>query len=102
MIATLVMKLTVLTVYDCDGKKLWQVGDSSKGASAGADIPAQAYDIDLDPSNGTEIAVGGSDVTVYHQDGKLMWRNDKPVEPQNITIGNFLPDQPGPEIGGAG
>lgn len=29
-----------------------------------------------------------------------MWRNDKPVEPQNITIGNFLPDQPGPEIGG--
>lgn len=222
-------EVNCLTVYDCDGKKLWQVGDPSKGASAGADIPAQVYDIDQDgfnevlacmngkvrifngkdgkeessfsyphqnahdciiianltgkakpqdiilkdrydqiwamdrtgkqlwtykgntghfpwpfdfdndgreevfcgfdyltpdgkkqwsmnqqghadciwvgdidqdPSNGTEIAVGGNDVTVYHQNGKLMWRNDQPVEPQNITIGDFLPNQPGLEIGG--
>jgi hypothetical protein len=57
-------------------------------------------DIDQDSTNGTEIAVGGDDVTVYHQDGKLMWRNDKPVEPQNIAIGDFLPDRPGLEIGG--
>lgn len=222
-------QVNCLTAYDCDGKKLWQVGDPSKGASAGSDIPAQVYDIDQDgfnevlacmngklrilngkdgkekssfsyphqnahdciiianltgkakaqdiilkdrydqiwamdrtgkqlwtykgntghfpwpfdfdndgrdeifcgydyltpdgkklwsmnqqghadciwvgdidqnPSNGTEIAVGGDDVTVYHQDGKLMWRNDQPVEPQNITIGDFLPDQPGLEIAG--
>jgi hypothetical protein len=57
-------------------------------------------DVDQDSTNGAEIAVGGDDVTVYHMDGSLMWRNNQPVEPQNIAIGDFLPDEPGLEIGG--
>ncbi len=77
-----------------DGKKQWSMNQSGH-----ADC-IWVGDIDQDSTNGTEIAVGGDDVTVYHQDGKLMWRNDKPVEPQNIAIGDFLPDRPGLEIGG--
>lgn len=77
-----------------DGKRLWSMNQSGH-----ADC-IWVGDIDLDPSNGTEIAVGGDDVTVYHQNGELMWRNDQPVEPQNIAIGDFIKDQPGLEIGG--
>jgi hypothetical protein len=77
-----------------DGKKQWSMNQSGH-----ADC-VWVGDIDQDPSNGTEIATGGDDVTVYHQNGKLMWRNNQPVEPQNIAIGDFLPDQPGLEIGG--
>ena len=56
--------------------------------------------VDGDTSNGMEIALGGDDVTVYNWSGKLVWRNDEPVEPQNITIGDFRPDLPGLEIAG--
>ncbi len=77
-----------------DGKKQWSM---NQGGHADC---IWVGDIDQDSSNGTEIAVGGDDVTVYRQNGELMWRNDKPVEPQNIAIGDFLPDLPGLEIGG--
>ncbi len=77
-----------------DGEKVWSMNQSGH-----ADC-IWVGDIDQNPDNGTEIAVGGDDVTVYHQDGSLMWRNNQPVEPQNIAIGDFLPDQPGLEIGG--
>lgn len=77
-----------------EGKKQWSMNQNGH-----ADC-IWVGDIDLDSTNGTEIAVGGDDVTVYHQDGSLMWRNDKPVEPQNIAIGDFLPNRPGLEIGG--
>lgn len=56
--------------------------------------------VDGDASNGMEIALGGDDVTIYNWSGELVWRNDEPVEPQNITIGDFRPDLPGLEIGG--
>lgn len=79
---------------ESNGKKIWSMDQSGH-----ADC-IWVGDIDQNPSNGTEIAVGGNDVTVYHQDGTLMWRNNQPVEPQNIAIGDFLPDQPGLEIGG--
>jgi hypothetical protein len=51
-------------------------------------------------SNGMEIAMGGDDVTVYRWTGEIVWRNDQPVEPQNIAIGDFRPDLPGLEIAG--
>jgi hypothetical protein len=57
-------------------------------------------DIDQDPSNGREIALGGADITVYNADGDLIAREDMPVEPQNIAIGDFRPDLPGLEIAG--
>jgi hypothetical protein len=57
-------------------------------------------DIDQDPSNGREIALGGDDITVYTRDGDLFARENMPVEPQNIAIGDFRPDLPGLEIGG--
>ena len=57
-------------------------------------------DVDGDASNGMEIAIGGDDVTVYNWSGKLIWRNDEPIEPQNIAIGDFRPDLPGLEIAG--
>ena len=77
-----------------DGRKVWSI---NQGGHADCIWVA---DIDGDPSNGAEIAVGGDDVTVYHNDGKLLWRNNQPVEPQNIAIGDFLPDEPGLEIAG--
>ncbi|MBN1757004.1 MAG: PQQ-binding-like beta-propeller repeat protein [Chitinispirillaceae bacterium] len=77
-----------------EGKKQWSMNQDGH-----ADC-IWVGDVDQDPSNGTEIAVGGADVTVYHQDGTLMWRNALPQEPQNIAIGDFLPDEPGLEIGG--
>jgi len=77
-----------------DGKKQWSM---NQGGHADC---IWVGDVDQDSTNGAEIAVGGDDVTVYHYDGTLMWRNNQPVEPQNITIGDFLPDEPGLEIGG--
>lgn len=77
-----------------DGKKVWSI---NQGGHADCIWVA---DIDQNPENGAEIAVGGDDVTVYHNNGKLLWRNNQPVEPQNIAIGDFLPNEPGLEIGG--
>ncbi|MBN1131177.1 MAG: hypothetical protein JXA71_19460, partial [Chitinispirillaceae bacterium] len=77
-----------------DGKKEWSMDQSGH-----ADC-IWVGDIDQNPANGTEIAVGGDDVTVYRQNGSLFWRNNQPVEPQNIAIGDFLHDQQGLEIGG--
>lgn len=77
-----------------EGKKLWSINQG------GHPDCIWVADIDRNSENGAEIAVGGNDVTVYHNDGKLLWRNNQPVEPQNIAIGDFLPDEPGLEIGG--
>ena len=79
---------------ESDGEHLWSV---NQGGHADC---IWVGDIDGDPGNGKEIALGGDDITVYNKDGVLIAREDMPVEPQNIAIGDFRPDLPGLEIGG--
>lgn len=79
---------------DDDGTKVWTANQSGH-----ADC-IWVGNVDGDTLNGMEIAQGGDDVTVYNWSGDLVWRNDEPIEPQNIAIGDFRPDLPGLEIAG--
>jgi len=79
---------------DEKGNKLWEA------ANTGHADTIWTGDIDLDPGNGREIAIGGDDVTVYSADGELLWRRDEIVEPQYLAIGDFRPDLPGLEVAG--
>ncbi len=95
--------------YDYDGREELMAGfeylESNGTQLWAADQEGHADciwvgDIDQDPSNGREIALGGADITVYNANGELIAREDMPVEPQNIAIGDFRPDLPGLEIAG--
>lgn len=79
---------------ESDGRRVWSVTQEGH-----ADC-IWVGDVDENPANGKEIALGGSDLTVYDKNGALIAREDAPVEPQNIAIGDFRPDLPGLEIGG--
>lgn len=63
-------EVNCLTVYDCDGKKLWQIGDPTKGSSTGSDIPAQVYDIDQDGFNEVLACMDGKLRILNGKDGK--------------------------------
>jgi hypothetical protein len=63
-------EVNCITVYDCDGKKLWQIGDPTKGSSTGSDIPAQVYDIDQDGFNEVLACMGGKLRILNGKDGK--------------------------------
>ena len=79
---------------DDDGTQIWT---ADQGGHADC---IWVGNVDGKDENGMEIAMGGDDVTVYTWNGELVWRNNEPVEPQNIVIGDFRPDLPGLEIGG--
>lgn len=79
---------------DHDGKKIWT---ADQGGHADC---VWVGNVDGNDENGMEIAMGGDDVTVYTWKGELVWRNNEPIEPQNIVIGDFRPDLKGLEIGG--
>jgi len=79
---------------ESDGEHVWSV---DQGGHADC---IWVGDVDENPANGKEIALGGDDITVYNKDGVLIAREDAPIEPQNIAIGDFRPDLPGLEIGG--
>ncbi len=79
---------------ESDGTRVWQV---SQGGHADC---IWVGDVDQNPDNGREIALGGEDIAVYSSNGQLLAREDMPVEPQNIAIGDFRPDLPGLEIAG--
>ena len=79
---------------ESDGGLSWQV---NQGGHADC---IWVGDVDQNPDNGREIALGGEDITVYGSDGSLIARENMPIEPQNIAIGDFRPDLPGLEIAG--
>ena len=79
---------------ESDGSLVWQV---DQGGHADC---IWVGDIDQNPDNGREIALGGEDIVVYDRSGNLIARENMPVEPQNIAIGDFRPDLPGLEIAG--
>ena len=79
---------------DHDGTKIWTA--DQKGH---ADC-IWVGNVDGNDENGMEVVMGGEDVTVYTWKGELVWRNNEPIEPQNLVIGDFRPDLKGLEIGG--
>lgn len=81
-------------VLDGDGNVLWTI-DMEDHADC-----IWVADLDQDPTTGPAVIVGGADTTAYTPDGKLIWRYTDTVESQNIAPGNFIPENPGTELGG--
>jgi len=86
--------LAGFTLVDENGDEQWSAENTGHADTI------WTGDLDQDPSNGREIAIGGDDVTVYSADGELLWRVDEIVEPQYLAMGDFLPDSPGFEVVG--
>ena len=62
-------EVNCLTVFDTEGRQLWQVGNPANGASTGADIPAQVYDIDQDGFNEVLACMNGKLRILNGKDG---------------------------------
>ncbi len=82
------------TVLNANGDTLWRIKmlDHADCVWVG--------DLDQNPETGPAVLVGGLDTTAHTWDGKLIWRYTDTVESQNIALGNFLPENPGTEMGG--
>lgn len=80
------------TVLNGKGEQLWTI-DMDDHADC-------IWVCDLKQDKQPAVLVGGSDVTAYSADGKLLWRFTDTVESQNIAPGNFLPEHQGTEVAG--
>lgn len=84
-------------MLDHDGKVLWH----AKGLSMHIDA-ISVGDMDGNPDNGLEVAIGSQVGVTFDTKGKEIWR-DKNVTSngqgiQHIAMGDFRPDMPGKEV----
>ncbi|MFW6029470.1 MAG: hypothetical protein ACOCRO_04370, partial [Halanaerobiales bacterium] len=79
-------EINSLTAYNLEGNMLWQIGDPSKGAGSGSDIPAQIYDIDQDGKNEVLAAMDGKLRVLSGESGEEEYSFDYPHQDAHDTI----------------
>lgn len=79
-------------VLSGDGNVLWTVPMENHADSI------WIGDLDQNPETGPSVLIGGVDTSAYSRDGKPLWSFTDTAELQNITAGNFCPENKGTEI----